>query len=207
MIVDGLDTTRIYSADEVVEMANSGKLKSLTLKGWLFRSDMEGRMKLVHFTDPTANRLTPGSTGGQRKRTFEIPDPLPQMQADVNSDSPIRKRTPQQRLASMTAKLQGGETGQEAAANMLLRMLGGAGAGIDGLTDEQVSEITGASWKGGDPLDGETVRRVAANYLGQAEKKVAETARDSTTRRGRKARREQERLEAQERKHWKKKYL
>lgn len=207
MIVNGLDTNRTYTADEVVAMRDNGKLRAITMKGWFFRWEpLKEGMTLVHWTEKTANRMSPGSPNRGR-RAYEIPDPLPQMLEDVNSDSPIRKRTPQERLASMTTKLMGGETGQEAAANMLLRMLSGAGAGIDGLSDEQVSEITGASWKGGDPLDGETVRRVAANYLGQAERKVAEATRDSTTRAGRKARREQERLEAQERKHWKKKYI
>ncbi len=177
-------------------MANSSKLRDVTLKGWFFRFDGSG-MRLVHFTEGSANRLAPGEAG---KRVYEVPDPTEAMRAQVNADSPIVKRTPQQRLASMTAKLQGGESGQEAAARMMLDMLSGRNAGsIEGLTDEQVQTITGASWQGGDPIDGETVRRVAASYLGEAERKVAETARDTTTRRGRKARREQEKLEASER--------
>ena len=201
MIVNGLDTTRTYTADEVVELYRKGTLKELTLRGWLFRAGLEGQMQLVHWTDPTANRMTPDSAGGKRKRAYEIPDPLPGMKEAVNSDSPIRKRTPQERLASMTAKLSGGERGQDAAANMLLAMLAG-NAGMDGLSDEQARAISGASWKGGDPIDAETVRRVAANYLGEAERKVAEQAREANTKAGRKARREQERLEKQERRAW-----
>ena len=202
MIVDGLDTNRTYTADEVVAMKDSGKLRAVTMKGWLLRWDpLKGGMRMVHFTDPTANRLAPGSAGGRRLRTYQVPDPTDDMRAAVAADSPIVKRTPQERLASMTAKLMGGESGQEAAAKMLLDMLSGKGD-VDGLTDEQVQEITGKSWKGGDPIDAETVRRVAAKYLGSAERKVAETARNTHTKQGRKARREQERLERGERQKW-----
>ncbi len=204
MIVNGLDTNRTYTADEVAEMQRTGQLRLATLKGWFFRWDMlADGMRMVHFTDPTANRMTPDSWGGQGKRVFSIPDPTPQMKADVEADSPIRKRTPQERLASMTAKLAGGETGQDAAAKMLLQMLGG-NAGMDALTDDQVKEITGKSWTRGDPLDAETVRNVAAYYLGQAEKKVAATAKDTSTKAGRKARRQQEKLERAERQRYRK---
>lgn len=179
-------------------MRDNGQLRAVTLEGWFFRFDMnKNGMELVHFTDPTANRL--GEPGGGR-RSFTIADPLPSMQAQVKGESPIVKRTPQERLASMTVKLMQGETGQDAAAKMMLTMM--HGGGLEGLSDEEVKSITGASWKAGDPIDGDTVRRVAARYLGQAERKVAEQAREKNTKAGRKARREQERLEKAERKAW-----
>lgn len=201
MIVDGLDTSRIYTADEVVAMREDGRLRGVTLKGWFFRWDIDkSGMKMVHVTDPTANRL--GEPGGGR-RVYTVPDPTDDMRAAVNADSPIVKRTPQERLASMTTKLMQGETGQEGAAKMLLDMLAGRNAGsMAGLTDEQVKAITGKSWKAGDPIDADTVRNVAARYLGEAERKVAETARTTTTKQGRKARREQERLERGEKQKW-----
>ena len=203
MIVEGLDTNRTYTADEVVAMQDSGKLRAITMKGWFFRFEpTKGACELVHFTDKTANRMSPGSTGGRRLRAYSVPDPTDDLRAAVASDSPIKKRTPQERLASMTAKLTGGETGQEAAADMMLKMLGGAGENMEGLSDDQVLAITGASWKGGDPLSAETVRNVAARYLGQAERKVAEQARETNTKAGRKARKEQERLEKGEREKW-----
>lgn len=204
MIVDGLDTSRIYTADEVVEMKESGKLREVTMKGWFFRWDISRNgMLLVHVTDPTANRLAPGSTGGRRLRSYTVPDPTEDMRRAVEADSPIVKRTPQERLASMTVKLMQGERGQDGAAKMLLDMLQGAGDGnMDGLSEEKVKEITGASWKAGDPIDASTVRGVAARYLGEAERKVAETARATSTRQGRKARREQERLERGEKEKW-----
>lgn len=197
MIVSGLDTRRQYTADEVVTLHRSGKLREVTFQGWFFRFDaLTGSAKLVHVTDPTANLQ-------DKLRAYQIPDPLPGMKRQVEEESPIRKRTPQERLASMTNKLMRGQQGQDGAALMLLGMLGGAANGnMDGLTEEQVKNITGKSWQQGDPLDADTVRRVAARYLGQAERKVAEDARQTNTRKGRKARREQERLEAQERKAW-----
>jgi len=201
MIVDGLDTNRTYTADEVVAMKDSGKLREVTMRGWLFRWEpLKGGMRMVHFTDPSANRMAPGSTGGRRLRAYTVEFDAEQMKRDVERDHPIRKRTPQERLASMTNKLTQGERGQEAAAKMMLDMLQGAGGGnMDGLDDDSVKAITGASWQKGDPIDGDTVRRVAARYLGEAERKVAETARDVSTKAGRKARKEQERLEKQER--------
>ena len=199
MIVDGLDTNKKYTADEVIAMRDSGKLRAVTLKGWFFRFDMDG-MKMVHVTDPTANRL--GEPGGGR-RTFAFNDPTDDIRAAVEADSPIVRRSPQERLAAMTNKLTGGETGQEAAAQMLLNMLAGRNAGsMGGLTEEQVQSITGKSWSRGDPLDGETVRRVAAQYLGEAEKQVAEQASQTHTKQGRKMKREQERLEKKERAKW-----
>lgn len=180
-------------------MQDSGKLREITLKGWFLRWEpLKDGMRLVHVSDPTANRMAPGSTGGRRKRVYEVEDPTEAMREAVNADSPIVRRTPQERLASMTAKLSAGETGQDAAARMLLDMLSGRGD-IDGLDDDAVKDITGASWKRGDPLDGDTVRRVAARYLGEAERKVAEDIRQAAGKSARKARREQERLEASER--------
>lgn len=201
MIVAGLDTNRRYTPDEVIAMKDSGKLREVTMRGWFFRFDVaKGSMELVHFTDPSANRQSPGSTGGRRLRAYTVNFDAEQMKRDVEREHPIRKRTPQERLASMTNKLTQGERGQEAAAKMMLDMLQGAGGGnMDGLDDDSVRAITGASWKKGDPIDGDTVRRVAARYLGEAERRVAETARDTRTKAGRKARKEQERLEAQER--------
>ncbi len=202
MIVDGLDTNRTYTADEVIAMRDSGKLREVTMRGWLFRWEpLKGGMKMVHFTDPTANRMAPGSSGGRRLRSYTVEFDADQMRRDVEAEHPIRKRTPQERLASMTNKLTQGERGQEAAAKMMMDMLSGAGGGnMDGLDDETVKSITGASWKAGDPIDGDTVRRVAARYLGEAERKVAEQAADTRTKAGRKALKEQKRLEEQERK-------
>ena len=202
MIIEGIhiDRPQGFTPDEIVEIHRSGKLRGITLHGYLSRWDGK-TCRFVHWTDPTANRMTPDSEGFGKERRFTIPDPLPGMQTALQSESPIRKRTPQERLASFTNKLMQGETGQEAAAKMLLGMLSGVGD-VDGLSDEQVQKITGASWKKGDPLDGDTVRRVAAHYLGQAERKVAEETRQTNTRAGRKARREQERLEAQEKRAW-----
>jgi hypothetical protein len=179
VIVNGVDLDKKYSADDLAELHKSGRLRGITLQGYFWRHEMDGMGGWVHFTDPTANRMTPGSTGGQRIRAFEIPDPTPQMQADVANESPIRKRTPQERVASMMMRLMQG-----------------------GLTEDVVKTVVGESWKEGTPLDGETIRRVAAHYLGAAEREVERTARQSTTRAGRKARREQERLEAQERRQW-----
>ncbi len=197
MIVDGLDTTKSYSADEVLAMKDDGRLRNVTMKGWFFRFDLaKNAMTMVHVTDPTANRMAPGSTGGRRRRGFVVADPLPNMKEAVEREHPIVKRTPQERLAAMTSKMMQGERGQDGAARMLIDMLSGHGGGnMDAMTEDQVKQITGVSWKEGDPIDADVVRRVAARYLGQAERKVAEQASDTRTRAGRKARKEQERLE------------
>lgn len=200
-IIEGVDIGKKMSADEVATLHRSGKLRGITLRGFVWRHEFDGMGSWVHFTDPTANRIAPGSDGGQRTRAFSMPDPLPNMRAQVDAESPIVKRTPQERLASLTNKLTRGQSGQDAAASMMIQMLSGTQS-HGSMTDEQVKAITGSSWKAGDPVDAETVRRVAAHYLGTAEQKVAETASVTNTRKGRKARREQERLEAQEQKRW-----
>lgn len=200
-IIAGVDIGKKMSADEVAVLHRSGKLRSVTLQGYVWRHEFDGMGSWVHFTDPTANRIAPGSEGGQRTRAFSMPDPLPSMREQVDAESPIVKRTPQERLASLTNKLTGGQSGQDAAASMMIQMLSGTRS-HGSMTDEEVKAITGSSWKAGDPISAEAVRNVAAHYLGTAERKVAETASQTNTRKGRKARREQERLEAQERRQW-----
>ena len=70
--------------------------------------------------------------------------------------SPIKKRTPLERTASMTQNL--------------LASRGADGRPL-GLSDEQVRELVGRSWQRGEPVTSDHVRSIAASLLEEAESK------------------------------------
>lgn len=182
-IVNGIDISRAFTADEVADLYHSGRLGDVSLAGYVAQATYEDGaviMRFVHWTK--ANALTPGENSGGL-RDFVVPEFETALQESVKRDSPIRKRAPQERLASMMVSLMS-EANSE---------------GINGLTEEFVRSIVGEAWKRGEPIPAEAVRRVAAHYLGGAEQDALREARAQRGRAGRKARREQERLERRER--------
>ncbi len=80
---------------------------------------------------------------------------------------PIQKRTPQQRLSSLSQKWI--EDTRKA-------------GGIPGLSDAKVSELVGRSWKRGDPFTAEDVRAAAATMLSEAENKYEASERKKIVR-------------------------
>lgn len=175
-----IDINRTYTADEVARMYHSGELQEVAMKGYVSRANADGTCEFVHWTK--ANRMTgdadhrPGVYVAKDDIVGEMERTLP----------PVLKRTPQQRVVSL-----------------LLKMLQ-APDGKLGLSDEQVKAIVGESWRSGKPLATEEVRRIAAHFLGEAERNAQAQEREQSTRANRKMRREQERLEAKERAEWEK---
>ena len=80
---------------------------------------------------------------------------------------PIRRRTPQQRVESLTRKF--------------LEDCRRAGK-VPGLSDEKVTELTANSWKRGQPFTGEHVRQVAASLLADAENRYEASERKKVVR-------------------------
>lgn len=183
MIINGIDTDKVYSADEIVQMYNDGRLRDVALRGFVSRANADGTCQFIHWTK--ANRLT-----GDKDHKPGVYTPNFDMVAELEKGlPPIQKRTPQQRVASL-----------------ILKILSAAGEneGKLGLTDAQLKEILGESWKAGMPLTMQDARRIAAHFLSAAEVESKKQERSQSAKLNRKQRREQERKERQERARWEK---
>lgn len=142
-MVQGIDVDRAYTANEIAQMYLDGRLRSITLHGYVARADADGTCRLVPWTDATT----------ERPRVYQTKDDI---RASLQEGlPPIRRRTPQQRAASM-----------------VVRMLAEAkrAGKVPGLTEEQTREIVGEYWKDGvSEVTAEMVQRVAARFLQAAE--------------------------------------
>ena len=154
-IVAGVDIDRDYTADEVVEMHRSGRLRDISLHGYVAQADWEGKCRFVHWTK--ANAISPG----ENELRVSVADATPLREGLP----PIRKRTPQQRVDSLTGRL-----AEQA-------KLGGLP-----LPEYVMSEVLRRRWVAGDPVTAEDVRAVAAHSLAQAEARFEEAERHRVTR-------------------------
>lgn len=159
-IVGGLDIDRVYTFDEIMELYTLGKLKPIALQGYVCRAE-GGMISFVPWYDSTRARLEAGQ-GTQVHLDVDA------MRADVEAEHPMTRRTPQERVASMMVRLM-----TEAKRN----------GTIAGLTDAQISTITGEAWKTGETsITSEMVRRVAAHFLGMAQNRNREADAHRSTR-------------------------
>ena len=161
-IIGGIDITKRYPIAEIMEMHAQGKLRNIGGSGYIVRADADGMVGFVPWTESTLFRMNT-----DQPQLYQSPDFTEAMRQDVETEHPMRRRTPQERVASM-----------------LVRMMGHARETntVPGLTEKQISTITGESWKEGDPLPAESVRAVAAHFLGIAEKQNKEADSHRTTR-------------------------
>ncbi len=154
--IDGIDIARPFLAEDVFRWRDEGKLRNVTLQGYVTQFSWDHIGRWVHFTDKYSSNLTPGShrQGQERQINFDYEKYF----KDKNqSDSPIVRRTPQQRVASMALSLMA-EAKQYGT--------------IPGLDERMVKAITGEAWKEGEPITAEAVRRVAMHYLNFSETDV-----------------------------------
>lgn len=162
-VIGGVDIERTYSFDEIMQMRRDGRLKPIALQGYVVRAE-GGRIGFVPWYESVAAKRK--AAGGAR--TFDITADVDQMRQDVEAEHPMRRRTAQERVASMVVRLM-----EEAKRN----------GTIAGLTDEQIRTITGEYWKSGETaVTTEMVRRVAAHFLGVAELQTREQESKRTTR-------------------------
>lgn len=147
--IDGIDINKVFTGDEIIDLYNKGKLRSITLEGYCTRADADGTIRFIPFWESTKFR----SENNQMK-THISHDFVETMREEVEHDHPITRRTPQERVASMALRLlsEVKRTGR-----------------ITGLSDEEVASIVGESWKVGEPLTGEAIRSMSAHLLGKAQ--------------------------------------
>lgn len=159
--IGDIDTSRQYPIEELMQMFYDGKLTGGRMDGWVVQADADTGM--ISFVPWWEGHMTRSSEG--RLRSAEIDAEA--MRQDVEREHPMRRRTPQQRTAAMMVRLMG-----EAAKT----------GTIPGFSPEQIRTIVGESWKAGEPLAAEDVKRVAAHFLGQAQAANREADSHRTTR-------------------------
>ena len=162
IIIDGIDITRKYAIAEIMDMHAKGKLRPVGVAGYIVRADADGMVGFVPWTESTLYRAE-----RDKLLVHESSDFAEVMRRDVEAEHPMVRRTPQQRVAAMLVRLMG--TAQRTGT-------------VPGLTQEQISTITGAAWKEGDPLPADSVKAVAAHFLGIAEKQNREADSHRVTR-------------------------
>lgn len=153
-IIDGIDISRRYTIQEIMDMHAKGKLRPVGVAGYIVRADADGTVGFVPWTQSTLYRSQRDALLVHQSTDF-----VEAMRQDVEAEHPMRRRTPQERTAAMLVRIMG--TAQRYGT-------------VPGLTQEQISTITGAAWREGDPLPAESVRAVAAHFLGIAEKQNRE---------------------------------
>lgn len=158
IFIDGVDITRTFSPKEIFDMHAKGTLRGVTLKGYCTQVGDDG-IRFVPWYESTRFRMDTDTT-----RVHVSKDFVPYMQEKLESEHPMRRRTPQQKVAAMMLRLMAEvkRTGS-----------------IAGMTAEDIKHITGESWKQGEPMNAETVRKVAAHFLGigEVDNKAADSRR------------------------------
>jgi len=151
-----------YPAERILEFWKDGRLRDVTLRGYVARSNGDGTCSFEPWW-----KATDAFNEHRGMRQHKAPMTVEEQRAEIEREHPIVRRTPQQRVAAM-----------------VLRIMGDAKkhGGIPGLTQEQIRTIVGEYWKAGDPVTEELVRRVAAYYLSVAEKDNREADSHRVTR-------------------------
>lgn len=158
LVIDGVDITKQFTAEDILDLFKKGKLRSITDRGYCTQGTEEGTLQFVPYWESVAFR---------KPKTYISHDFVDAMREEVEHDHPIRRRTPQERVASMAMRLVAEikRTGR-----------------VGGLTDDEVASLTHESWKAGEPLAMEDARAIAATLLGMAEVDNRESDRHRITR-------------------------
>ena len=163
-VVNGVDLSRAYPAEDLMDMLRRGRLRGIVEAGYVPVGDSDTQtIKFVPWWDSHFQRSVEG-----RLRNIEWGyDEVEAERQNVEHEHPIRRRTPQQRTAAMMIRLMG-----EA------RRTGT----VPGLSQDQLQTIVGESWKKGEPLAAEDVQRVAAWFMARGEVDNREADSHRTTR-------------------------
>ena len=142
-----LDVGRKYTYAELAVLRDDPEMAAWAMKGYVWRQDLDGTMQLVHWSKASQG----GGSFGQR------PD-KPLMGFAASDDDlfdeanlpPIVRRTPQQRVASLTARIEGDMKAGRV------------------LSDDKM-KLYVPTWRKGKEMAGEDVKEVASAFLQGAE--------------------------------------
>lgn len=106
--IGGLDVDRVYTADEIGMLILSGKIKNVTMQGYVAQANSDGTCRFVPYHKSSISRQRAlelnRARGIEAPRVFEAQF---DMQAELEKDLPkITKRTPQQRVDSLAQRIQ-----------------------------------------------------------------------------------------------------
>lgn len=149
-IVNGVNIHKVFTSEEIIELHEAGRLRGIVLEGYCTRVE-DGKIYFVPWYESSFMRAEQG-----KLMTHVSDDFVPAMQAEVEEEHPIIKRTPQQRVASMVMRL--------------IAEYKNSGNTLPGIHGEDIKAMVGASWKEGAPLTEDDVRAIASYFLGKAER-------------------------------------
>lgn len=163
VVVDGIDITRRYSIQEILDMHARGRLRPIGLQGWIVRADADGTVGFVPATESTLFRAERGQTMVHQSDDF-----VDHMRQEIEHEYPMVRRAAQEKRVSLVQRLL-----------KTARVYGT----IPGLTDEQVSAMIGERWTTGvSVVTQQMLDRVSAHLLGQGERSNRESDRKRITR-------------------------
>jgi len=161
VFVDGIDITRTFSPEEIFDLHAKGRLRKIALAGYCTRAGDDG-IQFIPWYESTRFRMDTDTLPVHASDDF-----VPYMQNKLETEHPMRRSTPQQKVGRMMLRLMAEvkRTGT-----------------IPGFTPEDIKHIVGESWKQGEPLAAEDVQKVAAYFLGLGQKQNKEADSHRVTR-------------------------
>lgn len=159
-VVGGVDLTRRYTPEDIVDMFGSGRLRAITDAGYCTQGRADGFLYFVPWHESNAFKA---ENNAWETRSFDADA----MREDVEREHPMLRRTPQEKVAAMVMRLMADAK---------------AGNGVPGLTEAQVKGITGQTWVSGEPMSETMIRSIAAHLLGIGEATNKEADSHRTTR-------------------------
>ena len=150
ILIDGVDVCGSFTPEDIVSFFTSGRLRSITDRGYVTQGTEDGTIQFVPWTE---------SLHFRKPQTYVSDDFVEVMREEVEREHPILRRTPQERQMAMAMRI----------ASEVERT-----GHVPGLTDPQVNAIVGEAWRLGEPISGETIVALATQLLEQAEKQNRE---------------------------------
>jgi hypothetical protein len=146
--IDGIDIQRKFTSEEIFDLHRRGKLRSITLEGYVTRVDvLDDTISFVPFWESTKFRDEQG--------TMVLDEfGLEEKRKELEEEHPISRSTPQEKVARFAMRLlaEAKRTGR-----------------ITGLSDDQHAAILGESWKSGTPLTGTDIEKLSQWFMSRAE--------------------------------------
>lgn len=162
LVIDGVDISKSFTPEDIVDLFNRGKLRSITDRGYCTQGTEDGTLRFVPYWESLAFRTENHTEKDYVSDTF-----VEQMRQDVEREHPILRRTPQERKMAMAMRIAGEYK---------------RSGHIPGMTDPEVQELVGNAWSAGEPMTGEAIVELAKKLIEQGEKDNREADAHRVTR-------------------------
>lgn len=153
-----LEPGRRYTFAELEALRNDPAFADWAAKGYVWEQDLDGTLRLTHWSKSILDNEVKHPRAYVDERPFE----------DVFPTEPIRRRTPQERKASLISRWW--ESCKRAGT-------------VPGMTDEQLTHLFGREWvTGKSEITYADIERMAATMLADAENKYEASERKKVVR-------------------------